>query len=487
MSDAQKPPIPAWAYFTRIPEWVDESGAAPDVLGAYQQLAKRMKTPRPVEGETPAQKTLRIRRERTVSTGRTLMAQQLGLGPQACDRLVRAMVALGLVEVSKGKGASNSFHLPERPPTWWRGPLNRVEGDALRTRDKERAAASKRGVDVGPGWKVWVESQQARVDEAEAPYNKAAKVRYEKFLAKKAEQDAAALERAVAEAVSNQSVETDYLGEASQEGNQSVGTDPKQTRVQTGSDEGLVGVAVPPKAHLGDVRASSRPSAGADKISPADQTVVAKVLADPFVQSLLVAKLTPGQRAMLPRLIAEAMASDERPIPERLAYRLAQAVAGPDSIRDPFAAIRSALNGRRGCAKNCTCRNPECEGGVVWPGEFACAWCERESEDRLADWRRENPLTVVHGTGDASGVMDRPILTTVPTQAAEKRGPVTMECARCHRDRVPHKKIDGAVYCQPCLEVCRGCGEWLPGSYFRAEDGEMCPSCAGHNAHASNL
>jgi hypothetical protein len=154
-------------------------------------------------------------------------------------------------------------------------------------------------------------------------------------------------------------------------------------------------VLAPPKAHVVDA-AAARPSAGAAKIkpSPVDHTAD-RVLVDHSVQALLVARMTPGQLGVARQLIAAALASEDRPTAEQLGQRLAKSLTGKSTteIDDPFAWFRKALK-RPGCRENCTCRDPACEGGTLWPGGYICGHCAREGEDRLLEWRAEQRQAV---------------------------------------------------------------------------------------------
>ncbi|WP_406740750.1 hypothetical protein [Streptomyces atratus] len=156
-------------------------------------------------------------------------------------------------------------------------------------------------------------------------------------------------------------------------------------------------VLPPPKADVVGGCARERPTAGAARRSPLPhQADVQRVTAAPEVQALLWEPMTAGQRAKAAQLIGEALTNSEtRSTPDQLAYRLTQSLTGKGSsdIENPFAWLRSRLL-RRGCAKDCTCWHPACEEGILWPQMASCSHCERESVDRLADWRREHPERV---------------------------------------------------------------------------------------------
>jgi hypothetical protein len=187
-------------------------------------------------------------------------------------------------------------------------------------------------------------------------------------------------------------------------------------------------VLSPPKADVVSGGARERPAAGQARRDPLPHPAdVRRVTAAPEVQALLWEPLSAGQQAKATQLIIEALTAPEiRSAPAQLAYRLERSLIGKaaSDIDNPFAWLRSRLR-RRGCAQDCTCWHAACEEGTLWPQMTSCSHCDRESVDRLANWRQErsegmSPTNDVDGVEESAAVQQpaarEPRLQIVPEQ-----------------------------------------------------------------------
>jgi hypothetical protein len=146
-------------HYTKVPEWVTESGVVGMELAVYHHLAKRLH-------HTSA--------SRTVDPSRVRLATDVGLKKaDDVDPYLRGLAALGVIVIHGKKGVRTTYELPLFPPEGWDGPSNTHVADKWQSSDPK-------------GYSEWKARQRAKVAAAEAPFAAKRKARVAKSKAKKA-------------------------------------------------------------------------------------------------------------------------------------------------------------------------------------------------------------------------------------------------------------------------------------------------------------
>jgi hypothetical protein len=364
------PVQPREPHYTKVPEWVTESGVVGMELAVYHHLAKRLH-------HTSA--------SRTVDPSRVRLATDVGLKKaDDVDPYLRGLAALGVIVVHGKKGVRTTYELPLFPPDGWDGPSNTHVADKWQSSDPK-------------GYSEWKARQRAKVAAAEAPFAAKRKARVAKSKAKKA---LAEPDRPVPTGRS-----TDFDVPVGTGTHQPVGTG-RDLPVGTGTNQ----TTQDDQTNVGDGR---RPSTSGDGLgeggrAASGKTKPARGRADAAAMRAVAGAIPAPLAALLEQdwptglpgsvneAVCKALFDEQRTVQEVVervgrrwtlwSYEDAAVAQSGDGIARPLGVLLTLL-GPSACWGN----NIRCEDGVDLDSGSDCPRCAEAREDKAAERRGPQP------------------------------------------------------------------------------------------------
>lgn len=354
-------------HYTKIQEWVSESGANGMEAAVFQHLAKRLN---------------HKSGSRFVDPSRARLAADVGLKKaDDVDPYLRALNALGVIVVHAKKGMRTVYELPLWPPSGWSGPLN-------------THAADKWQKDDPKGYAAWRAAQRAKVDAAEAPYAEKRRARVSKSVARRKKPASAGPDVPVATGrpkeddvpvvtgTSQPVVTGTHLTVA-------TGTNQDDPNDQTNMGDGRR----PPTGSRADGEGGSAASDKTDsplqKVKPADLRAVVEGIPAPLVR-LLEKDWPRGLPAAVTEAVGEVLVGEQRTVAQAVermnrrwtvfGYEDSLFSAEGRGIRSAVGVLDELLS-----ATKCWGNNMNCEDGVDLFSGSVCPRCEEQRQERRAD------------------------------------------------------------------------------------------------------